>query len=77
MYLIYWYILAFCDAPPLHTLDLSQRLCVYGAECLTGEGRHCCGGWSSLGRHTPVKEVVLHLLNGHLRHISYIIPRPA
>lgn len=68
--------LLWCQPPP-HTLDLSQRLCVYQwAECLTGEGRHCCGGWSSLERHTPVKEVVLHLLKGHLRHINFIILHP-
>lgn len=72
------YILAFCDAPtlPIHLTLVKGCVSVGGLNVFMGEGRRCCGGWSSLERHTPVKEVVLHLLKGHFRHINYIILHP-
>lgn len=72
-----WYISAF-DYPHhthTHTWPYWKGLCVCicGVNVFWSEGRHCYSGWSSLGSQTPVKEVVLHLPKGHLKHISYII----
>lgn len=66
-----WPFVIFC--PPPYTWPYSEALCICDLNVLRGEGRHCCSGWSSLVSETPVKEVVLHLPKGHLRHISYII----
>lgn len=71
---VIWFILAFCEHPHPNaprTLDLIQRLCILWLNVLWSEGRHCCCGWSLLMSQTPMKEVVLHLPKGHLRHISY------
>lgn len=57
----------------LYTWPYSKALCSWGLNVLRGKSRHCCSGWSSLVIQSPVKEVVLHLPEGHLRHISYII----
>lgn len=70
--MIYQWLLWFPPPPP-YTWPYSKALCIWWLNVLRGEGRHCCCGWSSLVSQTPVKEVVLHLPKGHLRHISYII----
>lgn len=60
-------------SPAPYTWPYSESLPICLLNVLQGEGRLCYGGWSSLVSQTPVKEVVLHLPRGHLRHISYII----
>lgn len=69
-----WYSWSFVITPPSwYTWPYSETLCVQGLNVLRSKGRQCCSGWSSLVGQTSVKEVVLHLPEGHLRHISYII----
>lgn len=63
----------FFFSPAPYTWPYSESLPICLLNVLQGEGRLCYGGWSSLVSQTPVKEVVLHLPRGHLRHISYII----
>lgn len=77
MVLHLWYswtfVIFFLYPPHPYTWPYSKALCSRGLNVLRGKSRHCCSGWSSLVIQTPVKEVVLHLPEGHLRHISYII----